>query len=203
MLSVDNLSLFKNHKKIFENIGFSIDLGSALVINGKNGSGKTSLLKVIAGISKQTSGKILWSDIDIDEMREDFNGDLQFIGHKNFLKQELTVVENLKFYASLQDTEILIPAALSFFALEGLANEKVKKLSAGWQKKVMLAKLLCCPATIWLLDEPSESLDNEAKERLCGLIETKIKDGKGLVIIATHDEIFNKFGMAVRMEDFG
>lgn len=202
MLSIDNLSLFRNHKKIFENIGFSVDLGSVLVINGKNGSGKTSLLKVIAGISKQTSGRILWSDIDIDEMRDDFNGDLQFIGHKNFLKQELTVKENLKFYASLQDTEILIPAALNFFALEHLADEKVKKLSAGWQKKVMLAKLLCCPATVWLLDEPSESLDNEAKERLCGLIETKIKDGKGLVIIATHDEIFSRFGMVVKMEDF-
>jgi heme exporter protein A len=202
MLTIDNLSLFRNHKKIFENIGFSIELGSALVINGKNGSGKSSLLKIIAGISKQTLGKILWSEIDIDEMREDFNGDLQFIGHKNFLKQELTVVENLKFYASLQDTEILIPAALNFFGLENLANEKVKKLSAGWQKKVMLSKLLCCPATIWLLDEPSESLDNEAKERLRGLIETKIKDGKGLVIIATHDEIFNKFGMIIKMEDF-
>ena len=96
----------------------------------------------------------------------------------------------------------MIPAALSFFKLENLAHEKVKKLSAGWQKKVMLSKLLCCPATLWFLDEPSESLDKEAKERLCGLIETKIKDGKGLVVIATHDEIFLKLGPVIMMEDF-
>lgn len=202
MLTIDNLSLFKNHKKIFESIGFSVALGSALIINGKNGSGKTSLLKILAGISKQSAGKIFWSEIDVEEIRDDFNGDLQFLGHKNFLKQELTVEENLRFYAKLSDSEILIPAALSFFKLENLANEKVKKLSVGWQKKVMLSKLLCCPATLWFLDEPSESLDKEAKERLCGLIETKIKDGKGLVVIATHDEIFSKLGVFMKMEDF-
>jgi heme exporter protein A len=202
MFSVDNLSLFRNHKKIFGPIGFSIALGSALILQGKNGSGKTSLLKVLVGISKQSAGKITWSDIDIEDIRDDFNGDLQFLGHKNFLKQELTVEENLRFYAKLSSSEMLVPAALSFFRLEHLAGEKVKKLSAGWQKKVMLSKLICCPATLWFLDEPSESLDQEAKERLCGLIETKIKDGKGLVIISTHDEIFSKLGPVVQMEDF-
>lgn len=202
MFSVDNLSLFRNHKKIFGPIGFSIALGSALILKGKNGSGKTSLLKVLVGISKQSAGKITWSDIDIEDIRDDFNGDLQFLGHKNFLKQELTVEENLRFYAKLSGSEMLVPAALSFFRLEHLAGEKVKKLSAGWQKKVMLSKLICCPATLWFLDEPSESLDQEAKERLCGLIETKIKDGKGLVIISTHDEIFSKLGPVVQMEDF-
>lgn len=202
MFSIDNLSLFKNHKKIFSSIGFSIELGSALIINGKNGSGKTSLLKILAGISKPSSGKISWSEIDVQDMLDDFQGDLQFIGHKNFLKQDLTVEENLKFYAKLSGSEMLVDAALKFFYLEEFADVKVKKLSAGWQKKVMLSKLICCPATIWILDEPSESLDQEAKERLCGLIETKIKDGKGLVIAATHDEIFSKIGTVMKMEDF-
>ncbi len=202
MLTVDNLSLHKNHKKIFGPIGFSIGLGSALILTGKNGSGKTSLLKILAGISKPSSGRILWGETDVEEIRDEFNGDLQYLGHQNFLKQDLTVVENLRFYTKLHDTEILIPAALTVFGLEEIADEKVQKLSAGWQKKVMLAKLICCPATLWFLDEPSSNLDRLAKEKLYNLIVTKIKDGQGLVVMTTHDEIFLKLGAVVDLEDF-
>ena len=202
MLTVDNLSFFRNHKKIFGPIGFSVSLGAALIITGKNGIGKTSLLKILAGISKVSDGNILWGGEDIENFRDDFNGDIQFLGHKNFLKPELTVLENLRFYARLSGTEILLPAALKFFELESLADEKVGKLSAGWQKKVMLSKLICCPATIWFLDEPSNNLDAEAKEKLCGLIKTKIKDGDGLVVIATHDDALLKIGIRLEMEDF-
>jgi heme exporter protein A len=201
MLTVDNLSFFKDHKKIFNHLGFSVGIGSCLVISGKNGCGKSSLLKILAGISKPDEGKILWGHEDIENFRDDFNGDLQFLGHKNFLKQALTVEQNLKFYAKLSGSEILVPAALKFFGLLDFADEKVKKLSAGWQKKVMLAKLLCCPATIWLLDEPSNNLDKSGKELLHGLIATRIKED-GLVIITTHDEMFFDLGARLDLEDF-
>lgn len=201
MLTVDNLSLFKDHKKIFANLGFSISIASCLVITGKNGCGKSSLLRILAGISKANDGEILWGEEDVENFRDDFNGDLQFLGHKNFLKSELTVAQNLRFYAKLSDTEILIPAALKFFDLENLADEKVKKLSAGWQKRVMLAKLLCCPATIWLLDEPSNNLDKAGKKLLHGLITTRIKEN-GLVIMVTHDEEFFDLGPRLSLEDY-
>lgn len=202
MLTVDNLSFFRDHKKIFANLGLSISAASCLTIIGKNGCGKSSLLKILAGISRQTEGKILWDEEDIENFRDEFNGDLQFLGHKNFLKSELTVTQNLRFYARLSDTEILIPSALKFFHLENLADEKVKKLSAGWQKRVMLAKLLCCPATIWLLDEPSVNLDKEGRELLRGLIATRVKEN-GLVIIASHDEMFFDLGPRLNLEDYG
>lgn len=202
MLIIDNLSFFSNHKKIFGPIGVSVGLGCALMVTGQNGSGKSTLLKVLSGISKPSDGKIFWGETDVEEIREYFNADLQFIGHKNFLKPELTVVENLQFYTKLHDSEILIPAALKVFELNDIANEKVKNLSAGWQKKVMLSKLICCPATIWLLDEPSSNLDKEAKEKLYGLIVTKIKDGQGLVVMTTHDEMFLKLGAVINLEDF-
>lgn len=202
MLTVDNLSFYKNHKKIFSNLGFSVAPQSVLIITGKNGSGKTTLLKILAGITKQTSGKLFWSDIDVEEIRDQFNGDLQFLGHKNFLKPELTVLENLQFYAKLQDTEILLPSALKFFNLEEIADKKTKTLSAGWQKRVMLAKLLCCPATIWLLDEPTSNLDKAGKEKLKGLIETKVNEGGGLVIITSHDEFLSDVGAKLNIEDF-
>jgi heme exporter protein A len=201
MLTIDNLSFFKDDKQIFANLGFSQSIGSALIITGKNGCGKSSLLKIIAGISKPNSGKILWGGCDVEEMRGDFNGDTQFLGHKNFLKPELTVAENLRFYAKLADTEIALASALSFFNLNSVENQKVKQLSAGMQKRVMLSKLLACPATIWLLDEPSTNLDREGKEKLHGLIKTRIKED-GLVILTTHDEMFFDLGPKINLENF-
>ncbi len=201
MLTIDNLSLFKDHKKIFSNLGFSVSTSSALIITGKNGCGKSSLLKIIAGISKATEGKILWGEADVEEFRADFSGDTQFIGHKNFLKPELTILENLRFYSRLADTETVLNSALSFFGLTAIANDKVKTLSAGWQKRAMLAKLLACPATIWLLDEPSNNLDKAGKEKLHGLIKTRIKE-EGLVILTTHDEMFFDLGPRLDLENF-
>lgn len=201
MLTIDNLSLFKDDKQIFANFGFSLSVASALIITGKNGCGKSSLLKIIAGISKANSGKILWGGVDIEEMRDDFNGDTQFLGHKNFLKTELSVKENLQFFAKLADTQAALPAALSFFNLNEIADKKIKHLSAGMQKRVMLAKLMACPATIWLLDEPSNNLDKEGKEKLHGLVKTKIKED-GLVIITTHDEMFFDLGPKINLEEY-
>lgn len=201
MLTIDNLSLFKDHKKIFSELGFSVSINSALIITGKNGSGKSSLLKILAGISQATEGKILWGGEDVENFRDTFNGDSQFLGHKNFLKHELSVAENLLFYARLNGTQLALSSALSFFGLADLANTKIKNLSAGWQKRVMLAKLLCCPATVWFLDEPSNNLDKAGKEMLHGLIKTRIKE-EGLVIMATHDEMFFDLGPQLSLEDF-
>ncbi len=201
MLSVENLALYKNDKKIFANLGFSLFVGAALIVVGKNGSGKTSLLKILASISKESSGKILWSGENIENFRSDFNGDIQFLGHKNFFKNEQTVVQNLSFYAKLTDTPMLVDAALNYFKLEKFADEKIKNLSAGWQKRAMLAKLIACPATIWMLDEPTTNLDNEGKELLKNLLKTKLEN-QGLAIIATHEPNLFDFGAKINMEDF-
>lgn len=201
MLTVDNLSLFKDDKKIFSQLGFSVSINSALIIKGRNGCGKTSLLKIIAQISEATSGKILWGGVDVNEMKSDFMGDMQYIGHKNFLKPELTVLENLKFYSKLADTQAALQSALNFFNLKEIENQKISQLSAGVQKRVKLAKLIACPATIWLLDEPTTNLDKATKEKLHGLIKTRIKED-GLVIIATHDEALFDLGIKLELENF-
>ncbi len=201
MLTIDNLSLCKDDKKIFCNLGFSISTSSALIIRGKNGCGKSSLLKIIAGISASSAGKILWGGVDVEQMRTDFNGDSQFLGHKNFLKPELTVRENLAFYSKLKGVEAALEFGINFFDLSGCSESKVKNLSAGWQRRVILAKLLCCPATLWLLDEPSNNLDLDGRKKLYELIKGRIKED-GLVIMATHDEMFFDLGPQVNLEDF-
>ncbi len=202
MLTLDNISFEKEDKKIFADLGISVSTGAALIIKGRNGSGKTTLLKIIAGISKATSGKILWGGEDVEDFRDLFNGDMQFIGHKNFLKPELTVFENLQFYAKLADTEMALSLALNYFQLNNFADKKIKTLSAGWQRRVMLAKLMACPSTLWLLDEPTNNLDKEGRELLKNLVLTRIKEG-GLVILTSHDKDFDEFGITINLEDYG
>ena len=201
MLTCDKLTLIKNNKTIFQNLGFSLGTSSVLILRGGNGSGKTSLLKIIAGIVKPQVGKIFWSEIDVEKIRDDFNGDMQFIGHKNFLKQELTVRENIEYYAKLNDSMMAVNSALSFFDLIEIAEDKVKNLSAGVQQRIRLSLLLACPATLWLLDEPSTSLDQYYKEKLHGLIKTRIKE-QGVVLLATHDEFFFDLGLKINVEDY-
>ncbi|MFM2199973.1 MAG: hypothetical protein RL769_26 [Pseudomonadota bacterium] len=201
MLTCNKLTLIKNNKTIFHDLGFALGTGSVLVITGGNGSGKTSLLKIIAGIIKPQAGEILWGDFAVEQIREDFYGDMQFIGHKNFLKSQLSVRENIEFYAKLSDTQMAVNSALSFFDLNAISDEPVKNLSAGVQQRIRLSLLLACPATLWLLDEPSTNLDQFYKEKLHGLIKTRIKE-QGMVLLATHDEFFFDLGLKINVEDF-
>jgi heme exporter protein A len=201
MLTLENIGFETNDKIIFKNLSITIGLSSSLIISGKNGCGKSSLLKIIAGIYEINHGKILWNNQDIKNFRDDFNGDLQYLGHKNFLKPDLTILENLNFYAKLSDTKIAVDSALEFFDLNLHRHELVKNLSAGWQQRIMLAKLLACPSTIWLLDEPSINLDKENKQKLKELIKIRIKD-QGIVIMVSHDEEFFDLGPKIMLEDF-
>lgn len=205
MLTLKNINYSKNNQKILTDLGFSIGLKSCLTIKGQNGSGKTTLLKIIAGLAqldkKDNSGEILWNNEDIKNIREDFYSDLQYLGHNNFLKKDLSVLENLDFFAKMSQTQILVPSAIRYFELDNIVDKKVGKLSAGWQKRVLLAKLLCCPATIWLLDEPTINLDDQGKELLFNLVSTRIKES-GIVIIATHDDLFLPISCKINLEDF-
>ena len=205
MLTLDKINYSKNNQLIISNLGFSVGLNSCVAIKGKNGSGKTTLLRIIAGLneidSSQNSGEILWNNKNISQIKDDFFADIQYLGHSNFLKSHLSVFDNLLFWAKMQNSEILIPSAVRYFKLEDVIDKKVKQLSSGWKKRVILAKLLCCPSTIWLLDEPTVNLDKEGKDLLFNLVSSRIKEN-GIVIIATHDDLFSPISTTINLEDF-
>jgi heme exporter protein A len=201
MLTINNVSYSINNKSIFQNIGFSISFNSCLILTGKNGSGKSTLLKIIATILKPTAGFIAWNNHKIENIMDDYRGDMLYLGGNNFFKEQLTIKENMEFWAKMFGEPILIPSAVEYFDLTKNLHQRVENLSAGWKQRAFLSQLLFRQATIWLLDEPSKDLDKNGKKLLFDLLSIKISQG-GIVIFASHDEIFSPLGSKLNLEDF-
>jgi len=201
VLCLENLTLENNIEVIFKNLNVTFLPGSLAIIQGANGSGKTCLLRMITGRIRPTSGKISWNNINIDKDIGAFNSNISYIGHNNSLKLEQTTLENLDFWCKFRGSEKLLVPAITCFRLEHILNATVGSLSAGWQRRVELAKLLLCDTSLWLLDEPEINLDAEAKGLLLGIIESKIRSGC-IVVIASHH--FNNINYAnyLNIEDF-
>lgn len=186
MISLHNLSFLINQEVVFNNISMSFLPSSIIYIKGKNGSGKTSLMRMIAGIQSPTSGNITAtsSAIPISEMQKPY---CTYIGHKLGIKTELTVLENLEFMSKIYDSCELLDAAIVYFNMQNIIEKKCYELSAGMQKKVALARLIICQSKLWLLDEVDTNLDQDNKELLIRLIISHADSG-GIVFIASHNE---------------
>ncbi|MDE3015583.1 MAG: heme ABC exporter ATP-binding protein CcmA [Pseudomonadota bacterium] len=184
MLSCENITCIRGDKRLFGNLGFCLAEGALLLLKGPNGSGKTSLLKILAGLLEPDSGQVLWNGEPIAHNGR-FRRDLMLIGHKSAVKLECTVHENLSFWAKLYGTEMLVPAALAFYDLGIFRDTRAGELSAGWRRRVALARLVVAPCRLWLLDEPTNFLDDAAVTLTASLIESRVQQG-GIVVAASH-----------------
>ena len=193
MLICDNIACKRGDNVIFQNISLKLPEGKMILLKGANGSGKTSLLKIISGLIKPHKGEVIFDKQNIENDLESYNSNIQFIGHKNYLNKELTVLENLKFWAKLSDTETLLKATIKFFKLDKVVDIPCYMLSEGWQKRVSLAKLFIKPSNLWLLDEPFANLDEEGTEMLLSIIASKCDQG-GMVIASSHADFKIPFG---------
>ncbi len=200
MLSLQSLSFIAQDQKIFQDISMTLFPSSIVYLKGKNGSGKTSLLRMLAGIQKPTNGDITYGKEStlINKFDKPY---CTYIGHKTGLKQELSVIDNLKYWAQLYNAEELVDAAIIYFQLQEHVYKKCYELSAGNQKKVALAKLITCQSKFWLLDEIDTNLDDANKKLLINLIVSQADSG-GIVFISSHNEPEIKTALTINMSDY-
>ena len=186
-LIVNNLSCQRGYKLLFENLSFELNSGEVLKVSGPNGSGKTSLMKILAGLSSFETGSIDYDDTKINSER--YNLDFLYLGHLAALSPELSCLENLKYSMLLgnDNLDLDFSDALEKVGLKKFENELVGKLSAGQKKRIALSLLFITQSKVWLLDEPFSALDSKAIK----IIETRVEDhcnSGGICILTTHQE---------------
>jgi len=200
-LSFQNITHEIGGNVLFKDVSFSLDDGGLLVIKGPNGCGKTTLLKILSGLLIPKYGFIFDGENEISEDYRTYFANIQFIGHKNALDLDCTVLENLQFWAGLLNSLEIVDATVTFFRLEKYLHTQCKHLSAGWQRRVALSRLMLTKSRIWFLDEPLSNLDEEMIEITLRMIAVFCDQG-GTIVMSSHQELRLPFGQELQLTDF-
>ena len=187
-LTVRGLACQRGGRLVFRDLDCDMRAGEAIVLRGPNGSGKSSLLRLLAGLLRPSAGTIAWDGTDIDEDRDAHRARVAYLGAADALKSGLTLAENLAFHAALRGGGGDPHAALSALGLGALAGLPARRLSQGQRRRAALARLVVTPARLWLLDEPTLALDEDAIGRLGTMLGAHLAAG-GMAAIATHVDL--------------
>ncbi|MBV8060196.1 MAG: heme ABC exporter ATP-binding protein CcmA [Alphaproteobacteria bacterium] len=185
MLSLHNLTCRRGLRTVFKDVSLTAPAGSLTQITGVNGSGKSSLLRCIAGLLPASTGHIAWQEADIADDRAQHQQRLHYIGHLDALKPELTVREMIAYWRALRPMDAPTPHEDDIFGLAHLMDKPIRYLSAGQKRRLSLSRLLQGHASLWLLDEPSNALDTDGQERLARALRWHIDQG-GIALAVTH-----------------
>lgn len=188
---VQGLSCLRGDRLLFKNVGFELKAGSLLYVLGENGSGKSSLLRLLCGLLTPEDGAILWGGKKIKQDAENYFSNLTYIGHLNGLKDDLTALENLQISARLAGNSVIESkalAALAAIGIERCANLPVRVLSQGQKRRVALARLWLAKSQLWILDEPFAALDTASVNVLASRLSEHMSNG-GMTIITTHQDV--------------
>jgi heme exporter protein A len=190
LLQVSAMRCERDERLLFESLDFSVDCGEILQVFGPNGSGKTTMLRALAGISARCEGEIRWRGEPRDKVRFEFRRESLYVGHDAGIKLSLTPIENLRWHCSLwgRTREISLEQALCDVGLEACLEMPAQNLSAGQRRRVGLARLLLSPALLWILDEPFTAIDQQGVSQLEGLIQAHAQGG-GAVLLTTHHQL--------------
>jgi heme exporter protein A len=190
VLTAENIECVRGERTLFSNLTFNINSGKILYIQGANGSGKTTLLRTLSGLSQAHNGQINWNSQNIEELAEDYTGQVLYIGHLLGIKEDLTAVENLQFSASLAGFNVSREQAiygLTQLDIARCADLPTRVLSQGQKRRVALTRLWLQKNPIWILDEPFAALDVATIGKLTSQIETFAHAG-GIVVFTSHQE---------------
>lgn len=191
VLSVSNLACARGERELFRDMNFQVRAGEILLVQGGNGRGKTSLLRLLTGLSTPLAGEIRWRGEPIQRSRERYHSEMAYIGHVNGIKDDLTPLENLRMAAGLAGRSLDEARAEQTLGRLGLArclDLPTRVLSFGQRRRVALAGLLTAGALLWILDEPLTGLDVHG----VALVETLLRehtDQGGLVVMTTHQPL--------------
>lgn len=191
MLEARCLECVRGHRRLFRDVSFSLRPGDCFELRGANGSGKTSLLRMLCGLLPPASGAILWNGEPINTNRQQYLWSVTYIGHRCAVKDELTTLENLLVSSALSGLELSsreAQHALQCLRLEEQEHLRARHLSEGQRRRLALARLVNCRRAVWLLDEVMTSLDALAARSIAALIDAHLSRG-GMAVIATHQEL--------------
>lgn len=192
-LTVEQLACIRGERQLFSDLNFRLAPGEALLLHGPNGSGKSSLLRLLAGFLPPAHGRVLWDGLPALEDAEAHRARLQYLGHQDAVKSQLGTGDNLLFWARLYGLDPLgaeqaVTTALDAAGLQRQRHLQGGYLSAGQKRRLALARLLLKPATLWLLDEPTNALDTSAVAWLGELLAGHRAKG-GMIILASHVDV--------------
>lgn len=189
ILAAEALSCVRQDRVLFENLNFQLSAGQVLYIQGKNGAGKSSLLRLLAGLTSPEDGQILFHGKPLQSQTEFFADQLLFIGHQSGIHPQLTAIQNLAFWSALSEQSIVEPyQLLGSLGLAGLEDIPCFMLSAGQQRRVSLARLWFTNKPLWILDEPFTSLDQQLIAKLEYHFLQHLSGG-GVIVLTSHQTL--------------
>lgn len=191
MLEVINLTCVRGTRRLFKELSFSAHSGELVELRGPNGSGKTSLLRILCGLATPAAGEVRWNETSIRSLGEEYFGSVVYLGHQNAVKDELTTIENLRISSAVCGYALDKKEAQEILKRVGLTQQQnlpARVLSAGQRRRLALTRLLTSKARLWFLDEVLTSLDNTAMNQSREFISQHLQDG-GIAIVATHQDL--------------
>ncbi len=183
------LSCIRGHNTLYKDLDFELDFGQVLLVEGSNGSGKTSLLKTIAGLRLPESGDILWDGQSIQKLGAEYREKIAWLGHSNGIKEDLTAAENLRITRALSPkNNRKINEVLDIVNLRNRKNALPRQFSAGMKRRLALARLLLVSSPLWIIDEPQAALDKSGIEMFESILKTHLLDG-GMAVMTSHHDV--------------
>lgn len=185
-LQLQDLYCEKGQQRLFSAVDRSLGSGEMLHVAGENGSGKTTLLRILAGLNRDYAGAVMWHGENIRHNWPAYAQDLLYLGHQPALKAQLTARENLQWYACCAGAgDSQVDAALAEIGLRGKTDIPCHQLSAGQQRRVVLARLMFSQHKLWILDEPFTAIDTKGFATILGCLQGQLDRG-GLIVMTTH-----------------